>query len=56
MSSYPSFNELADQICDKKHFHEIITRQQKFFEINPYKIEKLYPETAKKIYSQILNK
>ncbi len=56
MTSYPSFNDIADLITDKKHLNEIISRQQTFLEINPYKIDKLYSETAKKIYSQILSK
>ena len=56
MTTYPSFNELADQIADKKQFNDLIARQQKIFEINPYKIEKLYSETVKKIYAQILAK
>ncbi len=56
MSSYPSFNDLADHITEKKQFNDIIARQQKIFEINPYKIEKLYAETVKKLYARILAK
>jgi hypothetical protein len=56
MSLYPRFDDLADQVNGKKHFQEIFANQLRFFEINPYKIEKLYAETAKKIYAQILVK
>jgi hypothetical protein len=56
MTSYPSLNDLADRITDKKQFNDLIARQQKIFEINPFKIEKIYSESVKKIYYQILNK
>ncbi len=56
MASYLPFNELADQIVDKKQFNDLFARQQNIFEINPYKIDKLYSEAVKKIYAQILAK
>lgn len=30
-----------------------MTKQQQFFDIQPYKIDKLYSEPAKKLYKQI---
>ncbi len=35
------------------YFEELMIKQQQFFDIQPYKIDKLYSEPAKKLYKQI---
>lgn len=52
-----NFDNLFYQTCckvnNKVYLEELMTRQQALFDIQPFKIDKLYAETAKKLYNQI---
>lgn len=43
----------CSKVANKVYLEELMTKQQSFFDIQPFKIEKLYSEAAKKIYNLI---
>jgi hypothetical protein len=50
------FSEVCYKVSNKLYFEELMIKQQQFFDIQPYKIDKLYSEPAKKLYKQICHK
>lgn len=45
------FYQICLKVNNKLYFEELMSRQQAFFDIQPFKIEKLYAESAKKLYN-----
>lgn len=47
------FYRICSKVNNKVYLEEIMARQHALFDIQPFKIDKLYAEKAKKIYNQI---